>query len=146
MLIYFSASARDLRHNLAAYKRIINTVYSLGHTVAHNWIESARIRMEREEYSFKDIDQIVKDAEAAIESSEVLIADATGGSAFGVGYEVAMALNKRKPVLVLLNKDSTQGAYSIGISNDLLRVKRYDANNLEKCIEKFIICFKKFIC
>jgi len=138
MLIYFSASARNLEADLPNYKRIVSIIHSLGHTVSHDWIEPARLRMKRDGYNFGNLDVVVRDAEAAIESAEVLIAEATGGSTFGVGYEVALALSKRKPVLVLLNKHSKRDSYAIGITNSLLTTKNYDAGNLEKCVEDFI--------
>lgn len=138
MIVYFSASSRNLERDLPTYKRIVNIVHSLGHTVSHNWLEPARLRRERAGSSFGSLEALVKDVEAAIESAEVLIAEATGGSCFGVGYEVSLALNKRKPVLALLNKRAEQESYVVGITNNLLTTKKYDEGNLEKCIEDFI--------
>ncbi len=137
MIIYFSASARDFKNDLATYRVIVDKIYSLNHDLAREWLEPARRRMLREDDIFEDIEAIVHSAQAGIESSELLIVEASGGSAFGVGYEVGLALQRRKPVLLLVKKGASD-SYALGLKNALITLKRYDKKNLEKIVEDFI--------
>lgn len=138
MIVYFSASARNLKQDLPLYKKIVSIVYALGHTLARDWVEPASFRVERDE-AFYDIQSLVRDAQAGVESAEIMIAEVSGGSAFGVGFEVAMALQRRKPVLLLIHKKTYNLSYASGlIYNDLITISRYDDSNIQKIIENFI--------
>lgn len=137
MIIYFSASARDLKNDLATYRIIVDKIYSLNHDLAREWFEPASRRMLRKDGIFDNIESIVHLAQAGIEGAELVVVEATGGSAFGVGYEVGLALQQRKPVLLLVKKGAND-SYALGLRNVLITLKRYDANNLEKIIEDFI--------
>lgn len=137
MIVYFSASARNLEEEIETYRAIVNKIHSLGHTVANEWVEPASHR-EAQGGLFKDIHSIVKEAQAGIESAEVLIAEASDGSAFGVGYELALALQRRKPSLILIKKEAANSSYAAGLTNELITLKKYDPTNLGRLIEDFI--------
>lgn len=137
MIVYFSASARELKEKLPLYRKIIDIIYSLGHTIALEWVEPAGYRIARGEV-FGDLKSIVRDAQAGIESAETVIAEVSGGSAFGVGYEVALALQRRKPVLLLVDEARLQDSYATGLINKFITLKAYNDRNLEKIIEDFI--------
>lgn len=137
MIVYFSASARNLEDRIKTYRTIINKIHSLGHTLANEWVEPAAHREARGGV-FSDIKAIVRDAQAGIESAEVVIAEVSGGSAFGVGYEVAMALQRKKPVLLLIHKNVFSSSYASGLVSDDITLRPYVEPNLSRIIEDFI--------
>ncbi|HVI69082.1 MAG TPA: nucleoside 2-deoxyribosyltransferase [Magnetospirillaceae bacterium] len=137
MIIYFSASARNLKSDLETYQVIVNKIHSLDHNLALEWLEPARRRMLRKDDMFEDIESIVRAAQAGVESAELVIVEATGGSTFGVGYEVGLAIQLRKPVLLLIKKEAMD-SYATGLKNNLITLRRYDKSNLERTIEDFI--------
>jgi hypothetical protein len=142
MIICFSASTRKIKEDIGVYRKILHTIRSLGHVVARDWVETSWIR--ESQHSFKQSQlqgmdwNIVREAEAAIESSELIIAEASDISTFGVGYEVALALQRRKPVLLLVNKNVAARSYASGLSNELITFKKYDDDSIEKIVENFI--------
>jgi hypothetical protein len=138
MIVYFSATSRNIKEDIDTYRKIIETVHKLEHTVTHSWVEAAWHRAERDGKSFGDIEGVVKDTLMGIESAEIVIAEASDVSTFGVGFEVARALYRRKPVLVLVKPQSLANSYVTGIHDDLLTLKKYDKHNISKIIEDFI--------
>jgi hypothetical protein len=73
---------------------------------------------------------------SGIKHSDALIVEASGQSAFGVGYEVASALHLHLPVLLLCREGSS--SYASGMKHQLIYYREYDSNNLEMQIEKFL--------
>ncbi|HSW81540.1 MAG TPA: hypothetical protein VLG40_04030 [Candidatus Saccharimonas sp.] len=141
MLIYLSATARDIEQDIDIYRRIRDVVRNLGHNLAGDWTETALLREQRanKKGQLEGIDwSIVQEAEALLQSSELVIAEASDRSTFGVGYEVAQALNGRKPILLLVKRESAQRSYVTGLKNDLITYKPYDSSNLERVVENFI--------
>lgn len=137
MIIYFSGSARGMQDNIELYRRIIRKIREMGHVISNEWVETAWQRDEKGEKDW-NLTAIVEDALASIENAEVLIVEASGGSAFGVGYEVAYAVERKKPILLLVNKTLLPDSYAAGIKHELITYKNYDTNNLEKIIGDFI--------
>jgi hypothetical protein len=140
MIVYFSGSARNIKKDIVIYRRILNAVRSLGHIVARDWVETAWAQ-EMRDSSKKHIEQIdwsiVAETDAAIESAEIFIAEASNSSTFGVGYEVAVALSRRKPILLLVREEDAPLSYASGIKNELVTYQKYNDNNLEKLVEAF---------
>lgn len=142
MNIYFSASTRNIKSDINIYRKIIHSIRLLGHVISRDWVETAYVRELRHEGSetlLKGIDwTIVEEAEMAIESAELLIAEASDISTFGVGYEVAYALQRRKPVLLLVNENVAERSYANGIKHKYASFKKYNDENVAKFVEDFI--------
>jgi hypothetical protein len=142
VIIYFSGSARNIQEDIDVYRRILGEIRALGHVVARDWVETTWIQHNRKKQRSHSLDwidwHIVKEAEEAIEAAELVIAEASDTSSFGVGYEVAFALQRKKPTLLLVRKDLAERSYATGIKNDLATYKKYDDKTLEKVVETFI--------
>ncbi|HET9411955.1 MAG TPA: hypothetical protein VFO38_03845 [Candidatus Saccharimonadales bacterium] len=142
MNIYFSASTRNIKSDIHVYRKIIRTIQVLGHVISRDWVETAyarELRHNNQEALLQGMDwTIVEEAEKAIEGAELLIAEASDISTFGVGYEVAYALQRRKPVLLLANEDVAARSYAIGIRHKFASFKKYNHTNLAKVVERFI--------
>ncbi|HSE61555.1 MAG TPA: hypothetical protein VLA88_04655 [Candidatus Saccharimonadales bacterium] len=133
MIVYFSASSRNIKEDIVTYKRILHAIRAAGHNVSNDWTESALIRSD-----FTDIVGIVNDAVRSIDSAEVLIAEASDVSTFGVGYEVAHALQRKKPVLLLINKNVEKSSYATGLNDELITLRQYDDLTIEEVVTGFL--------
>lgn len=141
MIIYFSANARNIETDVELYRQILQIIRAQGHLVAHDWVENALLRVAKDPDKMLRMDWplVVREVEAGIESAELVIAEASEQSAFAVGYEVSLALLKRKPVLALVrSSEGATASYVSGIQNELLTVREYDGTNLEAIIVGFI--------
>lgn len=144
MLVYFCGSSRDIVNDIHTYRKILKKVYALEHTVVNDWIEISLHRAGRFTHGDSsevgwNINDIVRNSQAGIERAEVVICEASGGSTFGVGYEMAMALRQKKPVLCLVREEDEDNSYATGVEkNDLLTFRKYTLKNLDKIIESFL--------
>lgn len=137
MKVYFSASARNMKRDIELYRSMQDVIQRLGHIITYSWIEVALHRQYDSKNSALDL-QLVKETTSAIEGAELLIAEASAGSVFGVGYEVAQAIQHKKPVLILIRKDEMANSYAAGIKNDLVRVEAYVGDSYKKLITDFL--------
>lgn len=138
MLVLFSASARNIHNDIELYRRIINIIRSNGHSISHDWIETAWLMTQRSENTVKDMHSIVVEANAGIEAAEVIIVEASDVSTFGVGYETSLALQRGKPVLALVREDAAARSYVAALGHDLLTVKEYSLDTLDEIVEEFL--------
>lgn len=99
---------------------------------------------QSQEFDFtKDQDELtgmIRKMERALKDSDVLIADISISSA-GPGYDIATALNLKKPVLVLKREDdkAKRGPHSITVKKTrLMNFIKYNEKNIEKIIKDFL--------
>jgi len=142
MLIYLSANARNIEHDIKTYRFIRDIIYRLGHNLVGDWTETALLREQnatnKGQLEGVDWKNMVQDAETSLQSAELLIAEASGASTFGVGYQVGLAINSRKPILLLVEESSAHISYATGLENDFIICKIYNSSNLEKILDNFI--------
>jgi nucleoside 2-deoxyribosyltransferase len=143
MILYFSASSRSIDKDIEVYRRILHKLYELEHVLVNDWIEVAYHRAGRFVDSNNgqvgwNIVDIVRNAEVGIEQAEAVIAEVSGGSTFGVGFEVSHALRSKKPVLCLIKEEEQKNSYAAGLKSDLLTIKFYNEKNLDTIVEQFI--------
>lgn len=138
MIIYFSGSTRALQKDIGVYRKILFIIHALGHNLHNDWLETAWLRASGKAQKEWDIEAIVQNAAISIESSELFIAEVSDVSTFGVGYEVAYALQKKKPVLLLAREEDVPNSYATGVKNELITFKKYAPEDLNKIIEDFI--------
>jgi hypothetical protein len=142
MIIYFSGSTRNIKQDIYIYRKIIKSVRSLGHSLHNDWVETEWLReSQRGKDGTRrpwDLSVIVEASEISIDASELVIAEASDVSTFGVGYEVALGLQRKKPVLALVRSEAVGESYVTGIKHDLLTIKKYDDAEVQKIVEDFI--------
>lgn len=137
MIVYFSASSRNIKKDIVIYKRIMHAIRSAGHAVSNDWTENALIA-STEDFTSSRMHEVVADASKSIETSEVMVAEVSGGSTFGVGYEVSLALQHKKPVLLLVRESMRGSSYATGLKNELIMYCAYNDTTLEKYIADFL--------
>ena len=77
------------------------------------------------------------DVQESIEDADVMIAEVSGTSTFGVGYEVASALKANKNVLALV-KEGERTSYVRGLTHPKLTVMHYRPDNVAALVSDFL--------
>lgn len=140
MKVYFAFSTFHLHKHLNQYRKIVRAIRSLGHDLTIDLIAKARenhknrhfstIKSEREEFR--------KEAIERIENADVLIGETSLPSS-GVGFQIAYALSRKKPVLLIYSKNFGQRRLSKVIEvvkSPLLRISAYD-KDIKKVVSEF---------
>lgn len=117
------------------------TVRAFGNEIAHDWVESvwaydrnrSPVKPERNWKNFS------RGAQAAIDNCEIVIVEASGSSCFGAGYEAAIAIQRKKPTLILIKKEVFDQSYAAGLTNDTVSIRTYDEDSLEQIVQNFLI-------
>lgn len=138
MIVYFSASARTIKKDIGTYRQILRAVHGVGGIVANNWAETAFIRgrLPSDSAWWGSMCHITQQA---IEDADIVIVEASGVSSFGVGFEMAYALQNKKPILVLTKVGEERSSYARGLTHRLLeRIIYRSDEELENAVKAFI--------
>lgn len=139
MIVHFVASTANVKSEIDNFRLIISTVQDLGHEVARNWIEEGyEMRKSKKTLTTEEWDDIVNENIAALAKSDVVIAEVSSRS-FSVGFQMANAVQQKKPVLTLANGGIWSNNFSYNISSDLVRNMSYTKDNVRDIISDFLI-------
>jgi nucleoside 2-deoxyribosyltransferase len=121
MKIYFACSITGGRKNEAAYRAIVDELLAAGHEVptAHlsrSDVVALEVVVDPQEVYARDV--------GWISSSDAVIAEVSTPS-HGVGYEIAFALSKGKPVLCCYRKGFPVSKMITGNSDPNIDVQAY---------------------
>jgi len=139
MKIFYVTATEFYRKFPEKYKKNIELIEK----ISGNKVEHFTSKQSQEfDYNTdqNELIKLTKDIEKALKHSDALIADITYSSA-GPGYDIATALNLKKPVLVLKRVDdkSKRGPHPITVKqSNLLTYMRYNDSNQKEIIEDFI--------
>jgi hypothetical protein len=140
MIVSFSASLRTIKQDISIYRRILTAVRTFGATIAHDWVETGWLHQNDHSSSKQKQDwhAFSTEAEAAAISADLVIIEASGFSSFGVGYEASLAVQSKKPTLVLIKDQQKSVSYASGLERENVYVKFYDDTNLESSVTDFL--------
>lgn len=124
MIIEVVTSAKMLAKSADLYRKILSAVSAEGDTLAREGVNGET--GQSKQYMDEDITE-------AIDKADVVICPVVNGSAFEMGFYVAVALQKKKPTLLLMKKDST-----FSYADPLIMCKVFNDNNLEQTIQTFL--------
>lgn len=125
MKIYFSCSLTGGRQDEAAYGAIVDYLLSMGHDVLTAHL--ARPEVMELEQVVEPREVYLRDLEW-IRESDVLVAEVSTPS-HGVGYEIAYALERTKPVLCCARRGARVSKMLMGNDSPGLRVIVYDGQD-----------------
>lgn len=138
MVIHFAGSTQNLQESIGNFRQIIDSIHKDGHVLARDWIEpSYSLLQNPSKFEEIDWDEIYKQNIDAVSTADLMIADATYDS-FGVGFLIAVAIQQRKPVLVLIKKGSREGMILRGLHGGSIIKATYTDENLQQVVDKFI--------
>lgn len=125
MLVHLVGSLRNL-DDASYLQRIINVIYDNEGILAFNWVEPAIIHI-KEGVETTDLTSFAKHNIDILRRSDVVVIDATH-YAFSHGFQMAAALEFKKPVLVL-SRDRLEHKYITGFTDPLLSYKTYSTED-----------------
>jgi len=137
MKVHFTASRKSLQEDTASLKMIIDAVRAAGSDVARDWLGEAVDAYTGSGVVSEDWATIVKESLGAIAQADVIIAE-TSHDSFAVGYQIAIAIQQKKPILLLRHKDADRDAFVTGVEDGWVRHGVYDEKNLQEIISGFI--------
>jgi len=132
MKVYFVASIKGKIRYLQHYKKVIQALENIGVDIIEHTLQPS----EKEVYSLTDEGKIghYKKVLGWIGQADVIVAESSYAS-LGVGYEISLALEKGKPVIVL-HEEGNAPHFLEGIQSDKLMIVKYDLEHLEDILER----------
>lgn len=139
MKVHFTGSERNLREDMRYYRKIRQSIIDTGSTLSLDWIEDAYKNTKSKNTEDKrDWGLLHKNTLEALKAADVCIYEATERS-FSIGFQTALALRMKKPVLVLSRNDSMRDSFGSGIVSDLLLYESYRTiDDIDNIVKKFI--------
>jgi len=135
MNIYFACSITGGRDFESIYRAITAALLSDGHEVPTAHLAGSRVKVFEGQVTPREIYE--RDT-AWIRTCEVLVAEVSTPS-YGVGYEVAYALNLGKPVLCVYREGQPISKMLTGNSHPTISVKSYrDSEEAIAVIRSFL--------
>ncbi len=137
MKAYFVASIIGRDNKIKKWQQeVVETIKEMG--IDMNTINFDTQKTKLMEETEDDMVKAFKRNTKSIKESDIVIAEVSASDS-GVGYEIAYALNLRKPVLALYNEkagEPTAPPIQVG-TQKLLTFEKYNEDNLKNKIDKF---------
>ncbi|HYD34550.1 MAG TPA: nucleoside 2-deoxyribosyltransferase [Vitreimonas sp.] len=134
MKTYFVGSISGRDKYLKQYEAIVNTLKKLEYTVVEDTLRPSH----DEVYGLSDQEKVsfYKQVLKWISGSDIVVAEASHPS-LGVGHEIAVALERGKPVIVLYTEGHAPH-FLEGLDSEKLVVQKYSLENLEETLKSAI--------
>jgi hypothetical protein len=135
MKVYFTASITGKVQYLPNYLTIVKYLESKGHTVqAHHILDTSESEMrlktkENRLHFHKQLTTWIQDA-------DFMVVEASFPS-ISVGYEISLALQNRKPVLILYSEGDAPNLFA-SFNDEKLICEKYSLSTIKGVIDDFI--------
>lgn len=139
MKVYFSCSTAELAKYGADYHAIRDYLVKNGHILTRDWLDETEQYMNAGNKEL-NIKSIYKACVEAIREAELVVIEDTVSN-FSTGHQITLALQMRKPTLVLWQGEKHHHFNQMfihGIESDLLQVAEYTKENLNDILQTFI--------
>ena len=137
MKVHFITSRPTLENDINILREIMDIIQKTGHEIAYNWIEGAYDREIKSRKPANSWRLIYKQNLEAIAKSDVVIAEASYEN-FAIGYQIATAIQHKKPVLLLRHPAADKNAFVTGVEDGWVKHQEYTEVDLKQIVEKFI--------
>lgn len=138
MKIYFGASVTLDRTMLPVYKKIVEELKRLGHTVLSEHVVDPKLIPG----AGKSAQKLFEHETSLMEKADVMVAEVTSPS-WGTAFLMEDALEKGKPVLALFYKEVEQPLPLMIKGHPELYLEHYDEDNLQSVLEKNLQHFRQ---
>jgi nucleoside 2-deoxyribosyltransferase len=132
MKVFIVGSDRGVKENLDLYNKIADLIEQQGQNVDRTWITANK------ESDAGDFHNAYKRNMNSIKSCDVLVAEITQVTS-GVGFILSTAINLKKPVLALFNKNAKHlpSTHIKGSDNKLLQYEEYELDSLPDVLKLY---------
>ncbi|MFH0936736.1 MAG: hypothetical protein V1808_00370 [Candidatus Daviesbacteria bacterium] len=146
MKIYFTCSTAEFFKYKNDYFSIRDFLISQEHVLTRDWLPETEKMLKVGNNSFGDVKDLYKKCISALKEAEIVIIDDTVSN-FSTGHQITLALQYKKPTLVLWQGRKHRHFKEMfihGITSDLLEIAEYSKDNLKEIIEVFIAKYEKY--
>jgi len=140
MRVYFTCSTAEFSKYRDTYFAIRNYLIAQGHTLTRDWLPHTEERLQAGNTDIRDIKQIYRACIQAIKEADLVIIEDTVSN-FSTGHQITVALQNKKPTLVLWQGKKYRQFKQMfihGIDSDILQVSEYSPESLLETIVVFI--------
>lgn len=136
MKAHFIASTINLKEDIKSFRLIVDAIKKEGATLSKEWLETAYKRINNPDFE-KTWKEIYRESLDAISRSDVIVAEVSEKS-FLVGFQVACALQMKKPILLLSRHTNAEGALGVSLNEEIIKFCTYTDDNVRECIKGFM--------
>lgn len=137
MKVHLITSRPTLEKDINILRKMVSTIHDRGDTLALEWIERAYKRVSESDQQSADWSKIYKENLEIIAKADVIIAESSYEN-FGVGYQVAVAVQQKKPVLLLRHASADKNAFATGVEDGWVKREDYTEENLPTILKTFL--------
>lgn len=138
MKVHFITAKPNLENEIEVLRHIMRVIADNDGTLVHDWIEDAYRNEVEAGKPVDDWTEIYKKNLAAIAQADVIIAE-TSYENLGVGYQIAMAIQQKKPVLLLRHEAADKETFIVGVEDGWVQHSEYkDEAHVTPIIQQFL--------
>lgn len=140
MRAHFIGSAVNLSEDVNSYSAIIQALKKSGVELTSNWVNEANKKLGLKNQittSKYDWDNIYKENMEAISKADIVVAEVSKKS-FLVGFQVSLAIQQKKPTLLLSKLDHIDSAIGVSLNEELVSYCQYNVKNIDNVISEFV--------
>lgn len=138
--IYFTASTAEFQKYRDTYYSIRNYLLGQEFILTRDWLPHTEKRLQKGIKDVSDIKLIYKECVNSIKEADLVIIEDTVSN-FSTGHQITLALQNKKPTLVLWQGKKHRQFNQMfihGIESDILQVSEYSPKSLFETIDMFI--------
>ena len=136
MKVHLITSRPTLEKDITTLRHMVKIIEEKGHSIAFEWIEKAYANISQG-VADNNWTEIYKQNLEVIAKADVIIAE-TSYENFGVGYQVAVAVQQKKPVLMIRHETADKNAFATGVEDGWVKRKEYTEESLASILDQFL--------
>ena len=135
MVVHFIAGKSSIDKEITYFRRTISIIKDAGHILTRDWLNE--VHKAAKGTPKINWTKIYRDNIEAIDKADIIIAEATTKS-FGVGFQVALAIRSKKPVLLLVREEVDRRSMLWGIDEEAVQTRLYNEAKLDSVVLGFL--------
>jgi hypothetical protein len=146
MKVYFTCSTAELDTYREDYFFIRQCIIQQGHVLTRDWLPYTNQKLLQGETDIGGMKELYKACVDALNAADLVIIEDTISN-FSTGHQITLALQRKKPTLVLWQgrkHRKFKQMFIHGVESDLLEITEYSKDDLQEAIEVFIAKYEKF--
>lgn len=140
MKAHFIGSTVNLGTDIITYRLIISALKNRGVYLTSDWLEEAyerTIKKNGNSLPEPSWQEIYRENIDAISRADIIVAE-VGKKSFLVGFQVASALQMKKPILLLSKYEKVDSALGVSLNEEIIKYARYTDSNVDEIVGAFI--------
>lgn len=136
MEVHLICSRKTLMEEIDQMREMVRIIQDSGNIIKHEWIERAYNRY-KSNVPYANWVAIYQQSVETIARTDVVIAECSHEN-FAIGYMVALAIQHRKPILLLRHEGVDDNVFATGVEDGWVVRKKYNEHTVRTIIEDFL--------